>query len=104
MLSLFHSNEFGIDGVKFPLKIVGSVEKPWFKADDVCKALGYANTKDALARHVKHTIDNQTLNDLFRGSDGTSPPSFRRDREGQQRYISEPGVRAYFRFKTAIGG
>lgn len=42
------SNEFEIDEVKFPLKIIGSVEKPWPKANDVC----------ALTRHVK-PIDKQ---------------------------------------------
>lgn len=90
MMSLFHSNEFEIDGVKFPLKIVGTVEKPWFKADDVCRALGYARTNDALARHVK-PIDKTTFNDLIDLNLTPVPAKFSRCYEGQQRYLSKRG-------------
>jgi prophage antirepressor-like protein len=32
------SSEYEINGKKLSIKIVGTSEKPWFKADDVCKA------------------------------------------------------------------
>jgi anti-repressor protein len=64
---------------------------PWFKADDVCKALGYARTDKALIDHVKCQYKS-SLNDIIDGSSLNG--SFCRDREGQQPYISEPGVYA----------
>ena len=81
------SSEYEIDGKKLAIKIIGTSEKPWFKADDVCKALGYDRTDNAL-RHVKSQYKSK-LNDIINGSpfDG----SFRRDREGQQPYITKRG-------------
>jgi len=87
------SSEYEIDGKKLTIKIVGTSEKPWFKADDVCKALGYAQTHRALINHVKCQYKS-SLNDIIDGCHDTGHPSFRRDREGQQPYISEPGVYA----------
>jgi len=87
------SSEYEIDGKKLAVKIVGTSEKPWFKADDVCKALGYAQTHRALINHVKCQYKS-SLNDIIDGCHDTGHPSFRRDREGQQPYISEPGVYA----------
>jgi prophage antirepressor-like protein len=66
-----------------PLKL----SAPWFKADDVCKALA----DKALIDHVKCQYKS-SLNDIIDGSSLNG--SFRRDREGQQPYISEPGVYA----------
>jgi hypothetical protein len=81
------SSEYEINGKKLAIKIIGTSEKPWFKADDVCKALGYDRTDNAL-RHVKSQYKSK-LNDIINGSsfDG----SFRRDREGQQPYITKRG-------------
>jgi len=87
------SSDYEIDGKKLTIKIVGTSEKPWFKADDVCKALGYAQTHRALINHVKCQYKS-SLNDIIDGCHDTGHPSFRRDREGQQPYISEPGVYA----------
>src|SRR5580692_3343170 len=87
------SSEYEIDGKKLAVKIVGTSEKPWFKADDVCKALGYKSTAMAIQQHIK-ARDKSSLNDLVDGLSDTLNPSFRRDREGQQPYISEPGVYA----------
>src|SRR5580658_8736146 len=87
------SSEYEIDGKKLAIKIIGTSEKPWFKADDVCKALGYARTDHALERHVKSQYKSK-LNDIIDGYPAARDPSFRRDREGQQPYISEPGVYA----------
>jgi hypothetical protein len=80
------SSEYEIGGKKLAIKIVGTSEKPWFKADDVCKALGYKSTAMAIQQHIK-ARDKSSLNDLVDGSsfDG----SFRRDREGQQPYITK---------------
>src|SRR5579864_6462681 len=87
------SSEYEIGGKKLAIKIVGTSEKPWFKADDVCKALGYARTDKALIDHVKPQYKSK-LNDIISRSPEMGDPSFRRDREGQQPYISEPGVYA----------
>jgi prophage antirepressor-like protein len=47
------SSEYEIDGKQYEVKIVGTAEKPWFKADDVCKALGYKSTSMAIQQHIK---------------------------------------------------
>ena len=96
MLALFHSNEFEIDGVKYPLKIIGNTEKPWFKANDVCKALGYLHPRNALKQRVKSAADKKSLNDIIteQGVGESVTPEFRRNYEGQNTYISEPGVYA----------
>src|SRR5579864_8473022 len=85
------SSEYEIDGKKLAIKIVGTSEKPWFKADDVCKALGYARTDKALIDHVKCQCKS-SLNDIIDGSSLNG--SFRRDREGQQPYIRTWSIRA----------
>ena len=87
-------NKFEIDGVVFQVKIVGTIEHPWFKADDVCKALGYKDVKNAVKQHIKYALDKKSLNDIINGGRRAPPSGFRRDREGQQPYISEPGVYA----------
>lgn len=92
MLPLIQSNEFVIDGRTYLIKVVKvSEEKSWFKADDVCKALGYRITKDALRRHVQASKDKRSLNDLIRSYDLDLGPDFRRDRGGQQPYVSKEG-------------
>jgi anti-repressor protein len=45
-LSLFKSNEFGF------VRATNINGEPWFAAKDVATALGYANSRDALAKHV----------------------------------------------------
>lgn len=69
------------------IKIVGPEGNQWFKADDVCKALGYIHTKDALKRHVKRPQDKKQLNEL--ATQFAIKGTFRRDREGQQPYITK---------------
>ena len=86
------SSEYEINGKKFAIKIIGTSEKPWFKADDVCKALGYDRTDHAL-RHVKSHYKSK-LNDIVSGSPLGGYPEIDPRYEGQQRYISEPGVYA----------
>lgn len=94
LMSWFNKlNECEIDGKKFCVKIVGTTEKPWFKASDVCKALGYTRTDKALIDHVKSQYKS-SLNDLVRVYPGLGDPLFRRDREGQQPYITEAGLYA----------
>ena len=55
------------------IKSIGTFEKPWFKADDVCKAMGYKNTK-CLHKHVDPKCTKLMTDD-----------------EGQHLYMSEPG-------------
>jgi prophage antirepressor-like protein len=85
------SSEYEIDGKKLAIKIVGTSEKPWFKARDVCNALGYTSAKDALHRHVKPQYKTD-YNTIFSGFADAANPLFRRDREGQQPYITEAGL------------
>jgi very-short-patch-repair endonuclease len=82
------SSEYEIDGKKLAIKIVGTSEKPWFKARDVCNALGYKRSDMALSQHIKPR-DRASLNDIMDGS--SFGGSFRRDREGQQPYITKRG-------------
>ena len=43
--------QFGFEGA--PVRaLVGEDGMPWFNANDVCKALGYVNPRDAVADHV----------------------------------------------------
>jgi very-short-patch-repair endonuclease len=81
------SSEYEIDGKKLAVKIVGTSEKPWFKANDVCKALGYVSTKDALHRHVKshYKTDYKTV------ISGFSPDVPDARYEGQQPYLTKRG-------------
>jgi prophage antirepressor-like protein len=67
------SSEYEIDG------IVGTSEKPWFKADDVCKALGYKSTAMAIQQHIK-ARDKSSLNDLVDGSSLSGSNSSRQRR------------------------
>ena len=41
---------FGFEGE--PVRMVMECEMPWFNANDVCQALGYENSRKALADHV----------------------------------------------------
>jgi prophage antirepressor-like protein len=84
------SSEYEIDGKKLAIKIVGTSEKPWFKADDVCKALGYKYTANALNTHVKGQYKS-VLNDLI-GLYKSSNPKIDPRYEGQQPYITEAGL------------
>ena len=47
-MEIFKNEEFGI------VRVVIIDNDPWFVGRDVATALGYANTKDALAKHVDH--------------------------------------------------
>lgn len=64
-LHIFKNETFG------EIRTVEINEKPYFVANDIAKALGYSNTRDAILRHcrgvVKHDIGVQTGNK----SDGT---------------------------------
>jgi prophage antirepressor-like protein len=87
------SSEYEIDGKKLAIKIVGTSEKPWFKADDVCKALGYKSTAMAIQQHIK-ARDKSSLNSIISGLSAPLKPEIDPRYEGQQPYISEPGVYA----------
>ncbi|MBR5354553.1 MAG: Bro-N domain-containing protein, partial [Alphaproteobacteria bacterium] len=45
-IKIFESPQFG------QIRTAGTTDEPLFCAADVCKALGYSNNRDALARHV----------------------------------------------------
>jgi very-short-patch-repair endonuclease len=83
------SSEYEIDGKKLAIKIVGTSEKPWFKARDVCNALGYTSAKDALHRHVKPQYKTD-YNTIFSESSPDGPKIDARY-EGQQPYITKRG-------------
>nr|WP_308571047.1 phage antirepressor [uncultured Prevotella sp.] len=46
-IQIFENKEFG------SVRVVGNADNPYFCAADVCKALGYSNGRDAIARHVE---------------------------------------------------
>ena len=47
-MEIFNNAEFG------SVRVLTLLGEPWFVGRDVASALGYANTKDALAKHVDH--------------------------------------------------
>lgn len=46
-ITIFTSPQFG------EIRTAGTPDKPLFCANDVCRALGYSNTRDAVARHTE---------------------------------------------------
>lgn len=81
-LRVFNSEEFG------EIRTVSINGEPWFVGKDVAGALGYKNTKDALATHV----DNS---DKIMGSQNTTPSI--KDNMGREQYptwINESGLYA----------
>ena len=45
-LAIFQNEAFG------QIRVAGTSEEPLFCAADICRALGYANSRDAIAKHV----------------------------------------------------
>lgn len=45
-IQIFNNPQFG------SVRTIGTPEEPWFCATDVCKALGYANGRKAIADHI----------------------------------------------------
>ena len=45
-IKIFEKEEFGT------IRVAGTPEEPLFCASDVCKALGYANSRDTIVKHV----------------------------------------------------
>ena len=89
------SSEYEIDGKKLAIKIVGTSDQPWFRARDVCNALGYKSCEKTLRDHVAKE-DKISYNEILAksGSTATVDPLFRRDREGQQPFLTESGLYA----------
>lgn len=78
---------------KYDIKVLGTVDKPWFCGKDVAIVLGYKDTKSALLKIVpakyKSTYEC-VLNNLGGGYSGCNLHiSYN---EGKAVYISEPGL------------
>ena len=54
-LQIFNSEEFG------EIRTVTIDNEPWFVGKDVAEALGYSNTRDALATHVSEEDKNTVV-------------------------------------------
>jgi len=54
-LQIFNNSEFG------EIRTVEIEGKPYFYANDIAKALGYASPKDAITRHCKGAINHRYL-------------------------------------------
>lgn len=81
-LQIFNSEEFG------EIRTVTIDDEPWFVGKDVALALGYRNTKDALATHVENC-------DKIMGSQNATPSI--KDSMGREQYptwINESGLYA----------
>ena len=70
-LQIFNSEEFG------EIRTVTIDDEPWFVGKDVALALGYRNTKDALATHVENC-------DKIMGSQNATPSI--KDSMGREQY------------------
>lgn len=76
--------QFGFDGA--PVRaLVGEDGMPWFNANDVCKALGYANTPQTLDDHVDPE-DRNTVSVRYRTSNKGGNPN--------QNFVNESGLYA----------
>ena len=64
--------QFGFEGE--PMRMVMEGDMPWFNANDVCKALGYLNPRQALDDHVDEE-DRNTVT-VSRRYSGESEPKF----------------------------
>lgn len=81
-LKIFENKEFG------QIRTITINDEPWFVGRDVAKALGYKNTKDALATHVEEC-------DKIMGSQNATPSI--KDSMGREQYptwINESGLYA----------
>lgn len=81
-LQIFENEEFG------EIRTVTIDDEPWFVGKDVATALGYKNTKDALAAHVEDC-------DKIMGSQNATPSI--KDSMGREQYptwINESGLYA----------
>ena len=81
-LQIFKNEEFG------EIRTVTIDNEPWFVGKDVATALGYKNTKDALATHVEEC-------DKIMGSQNTTPSV--KDSMGREQFptwINESGLYA----------
>lgn len=81
-LQIFNSKEFG------EIRTVSINDEPWFVGKDIAAALGYKNTKDALAAHVDNC-------DKIMGSQNATPSI--KDNMGREQYptwINESGLYA----------
>jgi prophage antirepressor-like protein len=56
------SSEYEIDGEKFEIKIIGTSYQPWFRAKDVCYALGYKSCEKTLRDHVSREDKAHIMN------------------------------------------
>ena len=83
----------------FSVTIIGDYETPWFSGKEMCTALGYKDTQNALFTHVKPK-HKQTLSELTKLGPATCPnfvgsfeplknPTYH---EGKAVYISEHGA------------
>lgn len=82
------------DGTSIEIKIVGTSDEPYFRADDICKALRYKHTRLALSKvNPKYKLNlNEITKKLLRGFCNSQNPGFSARYEGQQPYLSEAGV------------
>jgi prophage antirepressor-like protein len=87
-----------IGGKDHQIKLAGSIEDPYFCGKDVCKVLGYSNTKKALEIHVKSkykkdlgSFDPKELGPILGpNSLGSNEPLTYHT--GKVVYVNEPGL------------
>ena len=81
-----------IEGVEYPIKVAGTCEKPWFCGKDVCKILGYKNSRDAMKDNI-HSKHKSKLQDLVGNA---ALPLLQQQNVSHYDlssiYISEPGL------------
>ncbi|MDO4704736.1 MAG: Bro-N domain-containing protein [Comamonadaceae bacterium] len=54
----------------YPVRVVMRDGAPWFVAADVCTALGYANPRDAVAKHLDHDERSTVANSYGQAGNG----------------------------------
>lgn len=78
------------------LSIIGTYEEPWFVGEEICKLLGYSNTKQAIQMHIQENekITAKVLREKIQESSGLGsyPLQILRKLNWQKVLISEFGL------------
>ncbi|CCA61455.1 anti-repressor Ant [Diadromus pulchellus ascovirus 4a] len=75
------------------VKMVGTLDQPWFRAKDVLKVLGYSDEKDAMKKHIQRYVPEKYKRsyEIINGGDFGSPHPINGN-EAKEVYINEPGL------------
>ncbi len=77
-----------------PVKIIGSVNNPWFCGKHVCEILQYTDIKQTLRTHVKPIYKRSYVDISSEFNIEQNANTLEAYREGKAVYVNEPGLYA----------